>query len=80
MSKLIFMVMILFTVSTKAQDTTYTQRRNDLYMQVRTHVTDSTTYKQHFTKVITRHQRNDRVFVTAVAIVFIGLTGWFFHK
>jgi len=74
------MVMILFAVSTKAQDTTYIQKRNDLYRVVRTHVTDSTTYKQHFTSVITRHQRNDRIFVTVVASVFIGLTGWFFIK
>jgi hypothetical protein len=74
------MVMVLFTMSTKAQDTTYIQKRNDLYRVVRTHVTDSTTYKQHFTSVITRHQRNDRIFVTVVASVFIGLTGWFFIK
>jgi hypothetical protein len=74
------MVMVLFAVSTKAQDTTYIQKRNDLYRVVRTHVTDSTTYKQHFTSVITRHQRNDRIFVTVVASVFIGLTGWFFIK
>jgi len=80
MGKIIFIVMILFAVSTKAQDTTYLQKRNDLYRVVRTHVTDSTTYKQHFTSVITRHQRNDRIFVTVVASVFIGLTGWFFIK
>jgi hypothetical protein len=72
--------MILFAMSTKAQDTTYFQKRNDLYRVVRTHVTDSTTYKQHFSYRTKQHQRNDRVFELVVGSIFIGLTGWFFIK
>ena len=80
MHKLFFIVLVLFTMSTRAQDTTYIQKRSDLYRQVRTHVTDSSSYKQYFSYRREQRRRNDRVFVGAITSVFLGLTIWFFHK
>ena len=80
MRKLFFIVLVLFGTGINAQDTTYIQKRNDLYRVVRTHVTDSTTHKQYFSYRMRQRQKNDRVFVGAVASVFVGLTVWFFHK
>ena len=80
MRKLFFIVLVLFVTGLRAQDTTYLQKRSDLYMLVRTHVTDSSSYKQYFSYKREQRRRNDRVFVGAVASVFLGLTVWFFHK
>ena len=80
MHKLFFIVLVLFTMSTRAQDTTYIQKRSDLYRRVRTHVTDSSSYKQYFSYRREQRRRNDRVFVGTVASVFLGLTVWFFYK
>ena len=80
MRKLFFIVLVLFVTGLRAQDTTYLQKRSDLYMLVRTHVTDTPTYKQYFSYRKERKRRNDRVMVSVVATVFAGLTVWFFHK
>ena len=80
MRKLFFIVLVLFVTGINAQDTTYLQKRSDLYRLVRTHVTDSSSYKQYFSYRMRQRQKNDRVFVGAVASVFVGLTVWFFHK
>jgi len=80
MRKLFFIVLVLFITGLKAQDTTYTQKRNDLYRLVRTHVTDSSTYNQYFSYKKEQRRKKDRVFVGTVASVFLGLTVWFFHK
>ena len=80
MRKLFFIVLVLFVTGINAQDTTYIQKRNDLYRVVRTHVTDSTTHKQYFSYKMRQRQKNDRVFEWVVGSIFAGLTVWFFHK
>jgi hypothetical protein len=80
MSKLIFMVMILFTVSTKAQDTTYYQQRNHFYMTVRTQINDSTMVLKFVPQLTKKQKRNNTIFTVVTGIVFTGLTAWFWWK
>ena len=77
MKKLFVVVAILFSVSAKAQDTTYLQKRNDLYMSIRTKVIDSTIYKQQYSLKLKKRRRNDRIFVIVTSTLFAGVSVWF---
>ena len=58
MKKLFIAIAILFSVSTKAQDTTYYQKRNDLYMSIRSKVIDSTIYKQQYSLKVKKQRKS----------------------
>ena len=77
MKKLFIVVAILFSVGAKAQDTTYLQKRNDLYMSIRTKVIDSTIYKQQYSLKLKKRRRNDRIFVIVTSTLFAGVSVWF---
>ena len=80
MKKVLFAIAIIFSVSVKAQDTTYYQKRNDLYMSIRTMVTDSTIYKQQYSVRVKKRKRNDKIFTIVVSTIFVGLTAWYWGK
>ena len=77
MKKLLFAIAILFSFSTNAQDTSYYQKRNDLYMSVRTKVMDSVIYKQQYSLKIKKRKRNDRIFTIVATSIFAGISVWF---
>lgn len=77
MKKLFVVVAILFSVSAKAQDTSFYQKRNDLYMSIRTKVIDSTIYKQQYSLKLKKRKRNDRIFVIVTSTLFAGVSVWF---
>ena len=80
MKKLLFAIAIIFSVSVKAQDTTYYQQRNNLYMNIRSKVTDSTIYKQQYSLKLKKRRRNDKIYTIVVTTIFIGLSTWFWGK
>lgn len=80
MKKVLFAIAIIFSVSVKAQDTTYYQKRNDLYMSIRTMVTDSTIYKQQYSVRVKKRKRNDKIFTIVVTTIFVGLSAWYWGK
>ena len=77
MKKLLFAIAILFSVSTKAQDTTYYQKRNDLYMSIRSKVIDSTIYKQQYSLKLKKRNRNNKITTIVVGTIFAGISVWF---
>ena len=80
MKKLLFAIAIIFSVSVKAQDTTYYQQRNNLYMNIRSKVIDSTIYKQQYSLKLKKRRRNDKIYTIVVTTIFIGLSTWFWGK
>jgi cell division protein FtsL len=80
MKKLLFAIAIIFSVNCKAQDTTYYQKRNDLYMSIRSKVADSTIYKQQYSVRVKKRKRNDRIFTIVVSTIFVGLSAWYWGK
>ena len=77
MKKLLFTIAILFAVNCKAQDTTFYQKRNDLYMSIRSKVTDSTIYKKQYSLKIKKRRRNDKIFTIVATSIFAGVSVWF---
>jgi len=77
MKKLFFAIAILFSFSTKAQDTSFYQKRNDLYMSIRSKVMDSAIYKQKYSLKIKKRKRNDRIFTIVATSLFAGISVWF---
>ena len=77
MKKLFFAIAILFSFSTKAQDTSFYQKRNDLYMSIRSKVMDSVIYKQQYSLKIKKRKRNDRIFTIVATSIFAGISVWF---
>jgi len=77
MKKLFFAIAILFSFSTKAQDTSFYQKRNDLYMSIRSKVMDSVIYKQQYSLKIKKRKRNDRIFTIVATSLFAGISVWF---
>ena len=73
MKKLLTTTAIILSLNCAAQDTTYIQRRNDLYMSIRTQVTDSIIYKQHYRVRTKRQKRTDVLFSITSGILFIGI-------
>ena len=80
MKKLLFAIAIIFSVSVKAQDTTYYQQRNNLYMNIRSKVIDSTIYKQQYSLKLKKRRRNDKIYTIVVTTIFVGLSTWFWGK
>jgi cell division protein FtsL len=79
MKKLFFAIAILFSFSTKAQDTTFYQKRNDLYMSIRSKVMDSTIYKQQYSLKVKKRRRKDRITTIVVGTIFAGISVWFWN-
>ena len=77
MKKLLFAIAILFSFSTNAQDTTFYQKRNDLYMSIRSKVIDSTIYKQQYSLKLKKQRRSNRVFTIVATSIFAGISVWF---
>jgi cell division protein FtsL len=80
MKKLLFAIAIIFSVNCKAQDTTYYQKRNDLYMSIRSKVADSTIYSQQYSVRVKKRKRNDKIFTIVVSTIFVGLSAWYWGK
>ena len=80
MKKVLFAIAIIFSVSVKAQDTTFYQKRNDLYMSIRTTVADSSIYKKEYSVRVKKRQRNDKIFTIVVTTIFVGLSVWHWGK
>jgi hypothetical protein len=80
MKKLLLAIAIIFSVSVKAQDTTFYQKRNDLYMSIRTKVADSSIYKKEYSLKVKKRKRNDKIFTIVVSTIFVGLSAWFWGK
>lgn len=77
MKKLLTTTAIILSLGCAAQDTTYYQKRNDLYMAVRTKVTDDEIYKQHYSLKLKKRRRNDRIFTIVTTSIFTGISIWF---
>jgi hypothetical protein len=77
MKKLLFAIAILFSFSTKAQDTSYYQKRNDLYMSIRSKVIDSTIYKQQYSLKLKKRNRNNKITTIVATSIFAGISVWF---
>ena len=77
MKKILTIVAILFVVNCQAQDTTYYQKRNDLYMNIRSKVTDSITYKQQYSLRVKKRRRTDRIITIVSSTLFAGISVWF---
>ena len=77
MKKLFFAIAILFSFSTNAQDTTFYQKRNDLYMSIRSKVIDSTNYKQQYSLKLKKQRKSNRVFTIVATSIFAGISVWF---
>lgn len=90
MKQILLIFAILFAVNGKAQDTTYFhsqanmwKKHNDLYMNIRTKVTDSVTYNRYWTLDRIKKKKKDRTLVIAVTTIFTTLSVWFlsgYHK
>jgi cell division protein FtsL len=80
MKKVFLAIAIIFSVSVKAQDTTFYQKRNDLYMSIRTKVADSSIYKKEYSLKVKKRQRNDKIFTIVVGTIFTSVTIWFWGK
>jgi len=57
------------------QDTTYYQKRGEMYMMVRTHITNVNVKP----RLNIKQRRANTRFITFVSTMFIGLTVWYFH-
>ena len=77
MKKLFIAIAILFAVSVKAQDTTYYQQRNDLYMQIRSRVIDSTIYTKEYCLLLKKRRRSSNRFAIIATTIFAGISVWF---
>jgi hypothetical protein len=80
MKKLLTTTAIILSLGCAAQDTTYYQQRKDLYMSVRTRITDSTLYKHHYSVSKAKRHKNNIIFATVVGVIFGGISTWFWNK
>jgi len=82
MKKLLTTAAIALSLSCAAQDTTYYRHHNELYMNIRARIADSTSYNSYKVyRFKTANQRKkDNIFIAAATIVFTGLTVWFWVK
>ena len=77
MKKLLTTTAIILSLSCAAQDITYYQQRNNLYMSIRTHVTDSTLYKQYYNVKVKQARRKSTIFTIVATSIFTGISIWF---
>jgi hypothetical protein len=80
MKKLLIIFVILFATNCKAQDTTYLQKRQELYMSIKTKVIDSTIYKRYYSAEKQRIKRRDRRMTIIAGVIWGGITGWYLMK
>lgn len=80
MKKLLFAVAVLFSLNSKAQDTTYLQKRHELYMSIQTKVIDSTNYKRYYSAERERIKRRDRRISIIAGVIWGSITGWYLMK
>lgn len=78
MKKILTILAVLFVVNCSAQDTTYIQKRNELYRQISTRVTDTAIYNRYYTLEYKKQRRRDNTFMIVVGTIFTGLSVWFF--
>ena len=80
MKKIIFIFGMLFSMNCIGQDTTYFtkstmwKKKPDLYMSVRTIVTDSVSYNKYWTIEKKRRRKNDRVLSIIGTTLFVGIS------
>lgn len=77
MKKIITLVLILFTINCVGQDTTYFRQREELYMSIRTKITD-TTIQRKYLPDLKKQRRRDNIFILSVASFFTAATIWYF--
>jgi hypothetical protein len=80
MKKLLTTTAIILSLNCAAQDTTYYQHRAKLYMAIRTQVTDSTVYKQHYSMQLRKQNRKNRIMTVIVGVVFSGISAWYWSR
>jgi hypothetical protein len=80
MKKTLVAIAILFSMSTKAQDTTYYQKRAQLYMVVKTPVTDEGVYHKYYSLQKRRYARNNRILGGVMIAFWTGVSIWFWSK
>lgn len=80
MKKTFLAIAILFSMNTKAQDTTYIQKRAQLYMVVRTPVVDEGTYHKYYSLQKRRQARKNRIMGAATLALWTGVSIWFWSK
>jgi len=80
MKKLLTTTAIILSLSCAAQDTTYYQQRNNLYMRVRTQVTDSASYKQYYSVLKAKQYKNNTIVSIVVGVIFGGISAWYWGK
>ena len=80
MKKLLTTTAIILSLSSTAQDTTYYQKRNTLYMSVRVPATDSVLYKRHFSVLKAKQHKRDIIFTIVTGVLFGGISAWFWSR
>ena len=80
MKKLLIAIAILFSVSTKAQDTSYHYNYYKLYRCVNTQVTDTPTLLKYNAFKVAKRKRKDRTITIVVTTIFAGITAWYFSN
>lgn len=80
MKKLLTTTAIILSLSCAAQDTTYYQKRNNLYMSIRVPATDSISYKQHFSVLKARQHKHNVIFTIVTGVLFGGISAWFWSR
>ena len=73
--KVILILLLLISLKLFAQDTTYYQKRNELYMTTR--VTDVDLYNKHYSFVVKKRQKRDRRITIISTILFTAISTWF---
>ena len=79
MKKLLIIFAILFATNCKAQDTTYYQKRDNLYMMIRSEVKDTTLSKRFYINE-QRRKRSNRVWSIVAGVIWGSITGWYLMK
>lgn len=80
MKKLLTTTAIILSLNCVAQDTTYYQQRNDLYMKIRVHVTDSIIYKQYYSVKLEKERRKNIRMSIVLGAIFAGISAWYWGK
>ena len=82
MKNFLIIFAILTSLRCAAQDTTYYQMREQLYMQIRKPVTDSSLYNKWYREDIYRKQRKrkDRILTIISVGIFSTLSFWYWSK
>ena len=80
MKKLLTTTAIILSLSCAAQHTTYYQQRYKLYRSIRTQVTDSAIYKQHYSAFKAKQNRKNRITTIIATSIFAGISVWYWSR